>query len=150
MKEINLNLKINSLLTTKDFGVILWNNELKIIYCNDIVRNLYQTFHLEKGSRWLDYIRNEIKSFQYYKIQIEEDNKEINEILEKIRSYDLKKEIGMSDLIKEYSDLRSRNNGSLRKIKKSNGREFIVTDIKLNKKNFASFFLNLKISISVI
>ena len=66
MKESNLSLKINNFLTTKDFGVILWNNELKIIYYNDLVKNWHQDFNLEKGATWLDYIRNEIKDFHYH------------------------------------------------------------------------------------
>ena len=36
MKENSHSLEINNFLTNKDFGVILWNYELEIIYCNDI------------------------------------------------------------------------------------------------------------------
>ena len=78
-------------------------------------------------------IANEADLFelQKLKVQIEEVNKELNEVLEKFRSNNPKKEIDVSNSIREYSDLRLRNYGSLRKIKKKNGRAF-----KKNHKKF--------------
>ena len=70
MKESNLNLKINNFLTTKDFDVILWNNELKVIYYNNLVRNRHQDFNVEEETTWLDFIRIETKDFHYRKVQI--------------------------------------------------------------------------------